>query len=78
MKTKGRKIDFLGNCIAESTANLFVIILNFIFITIIQIFLTFFLLFLTTNEISLGKFTNKLLIKLIQGHSLAKIPKKAD
>ena len=36
MKTKGRKIDFVGKFIALSTANLFVIILS-IFETVIDI-----------------------------------------
>ena len=30
MKTVGRKIDFVGHCISESTAYFFFIILNFV------------------------------------------------
>ena len=36
-KTVGRKIDFEGNCIAESAAYIFVIVLNFIFTHLIEI-----------------------------------------
>ena len=37
VKTVGRKVDFVGNCFAESTAYFFFSILNFIFIPNIEI-----------------------------------------
>ena len=37
MKTMGRNIGFVGNCMAESTVYFFVLILNIIFKAIIEI-----------------------------------------